>query len=1685
MLCQDLEDGKLYKWNAFTAALEEVAATGSFTFLAASDTPATSVGQGGKFVKVNVGETAVEFTASTVAGHSILSSSHTDSTTGTVVRGDLIIGQGASPTWTRLGKGSSGAVLVSNATDALWSTYLFSGTAAQTYTFPTTTATLARTDAGQTFTGVQAFTAPTVATSITPNTFANASLGTSLLPFSSVFIGDAATNNIQLINTDATSAKVATFPDVTGTVMVGATSTTTTQALFATATAGAPAFRAIADGDLPATIKGLTLTAAADGFTVTGGTTPRTLTVQTGAVTLTGNSAGSTLVLPSGSLTLGTMAAETATSYVANALYDAYSVIYADTDNTPVALTVGASTIVGRKASGGIVALTGAEGLVIVGGQASDGDLTAIAALSVAQGKIIIGSASPAWSLSAYALPILDGTTDYVLKTNGAGVVAWAADETGGTTNINNLGDASGDGAVDLVTYKQAWTSQLNSAGAVLSVTDSVADLTADVSLFDFVFKDSDDANAFAWRLYDSDDTGTILAKLSGAGVLTAAGFSGPLTGAVTGNASTATALAADPANCSAGQIALGVTAAGVAECTATPSGLTSVGATTFTGALTGNADTATLAATVTVVDGSDATSYVAIFDSASGSLAVKTDTGITYAADTGILTATGFAGPLTGNASTATLAATSTIIDGTDASSFVVIVDSATGSLALKTDTGITYAADTGILTATGFAGPLTGAVTGNASTSTALFANGSNCSSGSFPLGVDASGASESCTDAATQAELDAWVGSANVTTLGTIASGVWDATTILANAGGTGFQTYVVGDILYADTTTTLAKLAATTAGYILTSGGVGTAPLWATPGAATSHSLLDGAVHPDSLADVVTLGDIIHGNATPKWASLAGNTTTTKKYLTQTGTGAASAVPVWDTIAAADLPAALTSIAALTETNGGIPYGTADNTYAWLAAGAAGKLLRGAGAAAPTWSTSTFADTYDIGTILHASSANTVAGLAAGTTGQILRGVTGAAPAWTTVTFPATVAIGSVLVANTANIMTALTSASGTYYLQNAEGVLSWGTPAGAGDVTAVGDCASGLCGDGTSDGGTYIELYNASGNTRIVNTAGVLEAKTAAGAAYASFKAADITTVAVDGSNKIVVSNNTAITGGIENAIFPEANIWKVTQGGGSTEYTLPIGPSAGQITFTGPSAAHTYALPNADATILTNNAAVTVGQGGTGLTTGTSGGVPYFNATNTMASSAALAQYNIVLGGGAGAAPVTLGSMGTTTQVLHGNAIGAPSFAAVTYSDITAMSSASFATLISDEQGTGVVVFSDSPTFVDDITVAAAGVKFTGANGVLTILGLGDGYDENLTIDFNTSTNVVTFNSGTLATFTVTPATTFTAAVTAASFTSTGADGTNRLVITNNTAIAPTGSAMEIYPEANVWKMNTNGVESTIMSTTGSPAAMVIASQATGDLLYASSASVWARLGIQAAGYVLAGGAAPGWDDSPQITTIELGAAADTTIARVSAGIISVEGAQVTTLGATIGASEVDADVATQAEIDLKANITSPAFLISMALPVDGTVDAAGETTVDTTSDQLRYYGGAARSIPYKKTYSVVVPSVADTDDVMFVKLPYGLTALVLDCIVSAATSATINIVECNGTGTCTDEMATADLVCDVDGATTSTFGGAAGAAADSGDWLQLKVESISGTPGTLTVTLTYSVVAD
>lgn len=61
-----------------------------------------------------------------------------------------------------------------------------------------------------------------------------------------------------------------------------------------------------------------------------------------------------------------------------------------------------------------------------------------------------------------------------------------------------------------------------------------------------------------------------------------------------------------------------------------------------------------------------------------------------------------------------------------------------------------------------------------------------------------------------------------------------------TLSAARGGTGQTSYAVGDLLYADTTTSLAKLADVATGNVLISGGIGVAPSWGKVGLATHVS-----------------------------------------------------------------------------------------------------------------------------------------------------------------------------------------------------------------------------------------------------------------------------------------------------------------------------------------------------------------------------------------------------------------------------------------------------------------------------------------------------------------------------------------------------------------------------------------------------------------------------------------------------------------------------------------------------------------------------------------------------------------------------------------------------------------------------------------------------------------------------
>jgi len=140
------------------------------------------------------------------------------------------------------------------------------------------------------------------------------------------------------------------------------------------------------------------------------------------------------------------------------------------------------------------------------------------------------------------------------------------------------------------------------------------------------------------------------------------------------------------------------------------------------TGALTGNADTATASTTVRLVasDAAAAAHYITFVDAATGDEEVRTDIGLTYNPATNALTTSTFVGALTGNADTATTASRATQVtlvatNTAAATHFITFVDTATGDRSVRTDTDLIYNPSTNTLTATNLVGNLVGNVTGN----------------------------------------------------------------------------------------------------------------------------------------------------------------------------------------------------------------------------------------------------------------------------------------------------------------------------------------------------------------------------------------------------------------------------------------------------------------------------------------------------------------------------------------------------------------------------------------------------------------------------------------------------------------------------------------------------------------------------------------------------------------------------------------------------------------------------------------------------------------------------------------------------------------------------------------------------------------------------------------------------------
>jgi len=169
--------------------------------------------------------------------------------------------------------------------------------------------------------------------------------------------------------------------------------------------------------------------------------------------------------------------------------------------------------------------------------------------------------------------------------------------------------------------------------------------------------------------------------------------------------------------------------------------------------------------------------------------------------------------------------------------------------------------------------------------------------------------------------------------------------------------------------------------------------------------------------------------------------------------------------------------------------------------------------------------------------------------------------------------------------------------------------------------------------------------------------------------------------------------------------------------------------------------------------------ALAVGYGGTGLTSGTSGGIPYFSSASTIASSAALTANALVVGGGAGVSPTVLAS-GTSGQLLVSAGSSVPvftdQFVSITYifsnvsagdqGDLTIPFNCTITewTLLADLSGSAVVdIWEDTyanypPTVADTITGSAKPTISASDKGrSSTLTGWSPNIDAGNTLRFN------------------------------------------------------------------------------------------------------------------------------------------------------------------------------------------------------------------------------------------------------------------------------------------------------------------------------------------------------------
>lgn len=217
-----------------------------------------------------------------------------------------------------------------------------------------------------------------------------------------------------------------------------------------------------------------------------------------------------------------------------------------------------------------------------------------------------------------------------------------------------------------------------------------------------------------------------------------------------------------------------------------------------------------------------------------------------------------------------------------------------------------------------------------------------------------------------------------------------------------------------------------------------------------------------------------------------------------------------------------------------------------------------------------------------------------------------------------------------------------------------------------------------------------------------------------------------------GSSQYQIINCTGSPSGLLTITVPAASKAYLVLNNTSTSQSVKIvgtGPTTGVTVAAAQSALVAWngtdfeLVASTDASTLTG--VLAVANGGTGLTSGTSGGVLAFTAAGTLASSSALAANAVVIGGGAGAAPSTT-TTGTGVVTAIGNGVNTTG-GLVTQSGTLAASSlllggGASTAITSTTTGTGVVTaIGNNTNSANGLAVLNSSAALPVANGGLAL----------------------------------------------------------------------------------------------------------------------------------------------------------------------------------------------------------------------------------------------------------------------------------------------------------------------------------------------------------------------------